>query len=117
MLGCASPGAVGFGAASQAVLAASDACSHVLIPAFAPLLAYPLCIVQDPLITPEGYLYSREALLENLLQQKKAIKKKMAAYEAQQQDEQRKVNRLPSVYLCMIQDSSMHLVCLHLVSL
>jgi nitric oxide synthase-interacting protein len=44
----------------------------------------------DPMITPEGYLYSRETLLENLLQQKKAIKKKMAAYEAQQQDEQQK---------------------------
>jgi nitric oxide synthase-interacting protein len=49
------------------------------------------------MITPEGYLYSRETLLENLLQQKKAIKKKMAAYEAQQQDEQQKVRRLPSV--------------------
>lgn len=47
--------------------------------------------VQDPMVTPDGYLYSREALLENLLQQKKAIKKKLAAYEAQQQDEQQKV--------------------------
>lgn len=46
------------------------------------------------MVTPDGYLYSREALLENLLQQKKAIKKKLAAYEAQQQDEQQKV-RLP----------------------
>lgn len=44
----------------------------------------------DPMVTPDGYLYSREALLENLLQQKKAIKKKLAAYEAQQQDEQQK---------------------------
>lgn len=45
--------------------------------------------------TPEGYLYSREALLENLLQQKKAIKRKLAAYEAQQQDEQQKVRVHP----------------------
>lgn len=44
----------------------------------------------DPMVTPEGYMYSREALLENLLQQKKAIKRKLAAYEAQQQDEQQK---------------------------
>jgi hypothetical protein len=43
------------------------------------------------MVTPDGYLYSREALLENLLQQKKAIKKKTAAYEAQQQDELQKV--------------------------
>jgi nitric oxide synthase-interacting protein len=43
------------------------------------------------MVTPEGYLYSREALLENLLQQKKAIKKKLAAYEAQQAEEQQKV--------------------------
>lgn len=45
--------------------------------------------------TPDGYLYSREALLENLLQQKKAIKRKLAAYEAQQQDEQQKVRVHP----------------------
>jgi nitric oxide synthase-interacting protein len=44
----------------------------------------------DPMVTPEGYLFSREALLENLLQQKKAIKKKQAAYEAQQAEEQQK---------------------------
>jgi hypothetical protein len=43
------------------------------------------------MVTPEGYLFSREALLENLLQQKKAIKKKQAAYEAQQAEEQQKV--------------------------
>jgi nitric oxide synthase-interacting protein len=43
------------------------------------------------MVTPDGYLYSREALLENLLQQKKAIKKRQAAYEAQQQDEAQKV--------------------------
>lgn len=48
------------------------------------------------MVTPDGYLYSREALLENLLQQKKAIKKKMAAYEAQQQEDAQKVRGVPS---------------------
>jgi nitric oxide synthase-interacting protein len=47
--------------------------------------------VQDPVCTPDGYLFSREAILENLLQQKKSNKRKFAAWEAQQQDEQRKV--------------------------
>jgi nitric oxide synthase-interacting protein len=51
------------------------------------------------MVTPDGYLYSREALLENLLQQKKAIKKKTAAYEAQQQDELQKVGQLSAVWL------------------
>jgi nitric oxide synthase-interacting protein len=44
----------------------------------------------DPVVTPDGYLYSREALLENLLQQKKAIKRRLAAYEAQQAEEAQK---------------------------
>ncbi len=39
-------------------------------------------------------MFSREAILENLLQQKKANKRKFAAWEAQQQDEQRKVRLL-----------------------
>jgi nitric oxide synthase-interacting protein len=42
-------------------------------------------------VTPDGYIYSKEAILENLLQQKKAIKRKLAAYEAQQAEEQQKV--------------------------
>ena len=46
---------------------------------------------QDPVCTPDGYLYSREAILESLLQQKKSNKRKYAAWEAQQQDELRKV--------------------------
>ena len=46
---------------------------------------------QDPVCTPDGYLYSREAILESLLQQKKSNKRKYAAWEAQQQDEMRKV--------------------------
>ena len=35
---------------------------------------------------PDGYLYSREAILESLLQQKKATWRKLAAWEVQQQD-------------------------------
>lgn len=42
----------------------------------------------DPVVTPDGYLFSKEAILENLLQQKKIIKRKTAAWEAQQAEEQ-----------------------------
>lgn len=35
--------------------------------------------------TPQGMLFSREAILENLLAQKKAIKRKLAAWESQQE--------------------------------
>lgn len=47
--------------------------------------------VKDPVITPAGFLFSKEAILENLLQQKKTIKRKVAAYEAAQEEEKRKV--------------------------
>lgn len=40
--------------------------------------------------TPKGFLFSREAILENLLEQKKGNKRKQAAWEAQQADEARK---------------------------
>ena len=30
-----------------------------------------LCLSQDPVCTPKGHLFSREAILENLLEQKK----------------------------------------------
>lgn len=46
--------------------------------------------MQDPVCTPEGYLFSKEAIVENLLQQKKAIKRKLAAWESQQADDQQK---------------------------
>ena len=49
--------------------------------------------MQDPVCTPDGYLYSREAILESLLQQKKANKRKFAAWEQQQQDVLRKVQQ------------------------
>ena len=35
----------------------------------------------DPVCCPQGYIFSREAILENLLVQKKNIKKKMAAWQ------------------------------------
>jgi len=47
--------------------------------------------LQDPVVTPQGVLYSREAILENLLSQKKAIKKKLAAWEAAQAADAKKV--------------------------
>ena len=41
--------------------------------------------------TPSGHVFSREAILENLLEQKKANKRRLAAWEAQQQEQTRKV--------------------------
>lgn len=51
----------------------------------------------DPVCTPEGFLFSKEAIIENLVQQKKAIKRKMAAWEAQQSDDQLKVDERSAV--------------------
>jgi hypothetical protein len=45
----------------------------------------------DPVVTPGGFIYSREAILENLLAQKKAIKRKLREWEEQQKEQQRKV--------------------------
>ena len=39
--------------------------------------------VSDPVATPEGVLFEREAILENLLTQKKEIAKRMKFWEAQ----------------------------------
>ena len=46
---------------------------------------------QDPVATPHGIIFSREAILENLLAQKKAIRRKLALWEAQQAGTTRKV--------------------------
>lgn len=54
----------------------------------------------DPMITPDGYVFSREAILENLLQQKKAIKRKLAAWEAQQQEGADLVRGTPALHRC-----------------
>uniref|UniRef100_A0A8C9SIB1 Nitric oxide synthase-interacting protein n=1 Tax=Scleropages formosus TaxID=113540 RepID=A0A8C9SIB1_SCLFO len=40
---------------------------------------------RDPVVTPDGYLYEREAILEYILHQKTEIAKKMKAYEKQKQ--------------------------------
>ncbi|CAD7701384.1 unnamed protein product [Ostreobium quekettii] len=47
---------------------------------------------KDPVCTPDGIVYSREAILENLLEQRKANKRKLAAWEAQQAEEQRQAD-------------------------
>lgn len=44
----------------------------------------------DPVATPEGFIFSREAIVENLLAQKKAYKRKLAAWEAAQEEERKK---------------------------
>ena len=44
--------------------------------------------------TPQGVLFSRQAILENLLAQKKANKRKLAAWEAQQETLAREVGWL-----------------------
>ena len=43
--------------------------------------------------TPDGFLFSREAILENLLAQKKANKRKLAAWKAEQEERAKKVSR------------------------
>lgn len=43
--------------------------------------------------TPAGVIFSKEAILENLLAQKKANKRKLAAWEAQQEALAREVRR------------------------
>ena len=42
--------------------------------------------------TPHGIIFSREAILENLLAQKKAIRRKLALWEAQLASDTRKVS-------------------------
>ena len=42
--------------------------------------------------TPDGYIYSRDAIIENLGAQKKNIKRKLAAWEQQEEDARRKVS-------------------------
>jgi nitric oxide synthase-interacting protein len=50
----------------------------------------------DPVVTPDGYLYEREAILEYILHQKKEIARQMKAYEKQRgarREEQKKLQR------------------------
>ena len=39
---------------------------------------------QDPVTTPEGYIYSKESILECLVSQKKTIARQLAAWEEQE---------------------------------
>ncbi|XP_038200185.1 nitric oxide synthase-interacting protein-like isoform X2 [Arvicola amphibius] len=51
---------------------------------------------RDPVVTPDGYLYEREAILEYILHQKKKIAWQMKAYEKQRtalREEQRQLQR------------------------
>ncbi|KAL1769175.1 hypothetical protein HispidOSU_010477 [Sigmodon hispidus] len=50
----------------------------------------------DPVVTPDGYLYEREAILEYILHQKKEIARQMKAYEKQRgarREEQKQLQR------------------------
>ncbi|KAK9847790.1 hypothetical protein WJX84_006659 [Apatococcus fuscideae] len=51
----------------------------------------------DPVVTPDGYLYSKEAIYESLLAQKKANKRKLAAWEEQERGEDRKASERQAV--------------------
>ena len=50
----------------------------------------PTTPTQDPVACPSGYIFSREAILESLLDQKKINKRKLAAWEAQGTDDARR---------------------------
>lgn len=58
-------------------------------------------MMQDPVCTPEGVLYSREAILQSLLQQKKANKRKFAAWQSEQEDELQKVHLNPLYFILL----------------
>jgi hypothetical protein len=45
-----------------------------------------LGVLQDPVVTPDGIVYSREVILENLLKQKKAIGREVKAWEEQEKE-------------------------------
>ncbi|KAK9800268.1 hypothetical protein WJX73_010818 [Symbiochloris irregularis] len=51
----------------------------------------------DPVCTPDGYLYSKEAIVENLAAQKKATKRKLAVYLQQQEEIQQKATERAAV--------------------
>lgn len=40
----------------------------------------------DPVVTPDGIVYSKEVILENLLKQKKAIAREVKAWEEQEKE-------------------------------
>lgn len=49
---------------------------------------------RDPVVTPDGYLYDKEAILECLLHQKKEVARKMKAFEKQKRKTEQEKNEL-----------------------
>ncbi|XP_005991006.1 nitric oxide synthase-interacting protein [Latimeria chalumnae] len=49
---------------------------------------------KDPVVTPEGYLYEKEAILEYILHQKREIAKKMKAFEKQKNEKKAEAQEL-----------------------
>lgn len=49
---------------------------------------------REPVITPDGYLYDKEAILESLLHQKKEVARKMKAFEKQKRKEEEEKHEL-----------------------
>jgi len=63
----------------QDSLRAFDHCGLTLSPAI------------DPVVTPDGIVYSKEVILENLLKQKKAIARELKAWEEQEKERSKEV--------------------------
>ncbi|KAH0626709.1 hypothetical protein JD844_001826 [Phrynosoma platyrhinos] len=49
---------------------------------------------KDPVVTPDGYLYEKEAILEYILHQKKEIARQMKAYEKQKNEKKMEMAEL-----------------------
>ncbi|KAM3921100.1 nitric oxide synthase-interacting protein [Leptodactylus fuscus] len=49
---------------------------------------------KDPVITPDGYIYEKEAILEYILHQKKEIARQMKAYEKQKNEKKTEMEEL-----------------------
>ncbi|CAM4618682.1 nitric oxide synthase-interacting protein [Lepidochelys kempii] len=49
---------------------------------------------KDPVVTPDGYLYEKEAILEYILHQKKEIARQMKAYEKQKKEKRTELEEL-----------------------
>ncbi len=63
-------------------------------------MSHMLMDLQDPVVTPDGFLYSKEAIYESLLAQRKANKRKQAAWDEQQLEDGRKVRVMLASNAC-----------------
>nr|XP_039258161.1 nitric oxide synthase-interacting protein-like [Styela clava] len=52
---------------------------------------------KEPVVTPEGVLYDKQAILEYILQQKTLIAKKMKAYENQKHEDKKELKELAEI--------------------